>query len=119
MEVQVLSSAWNRREGVSRLRENQVRVILLWPLLLVGASLLLWKSRQRGLGRQGWPWFVAWTLAGAVFVFSFLTGSSVGVFLFPVAAIGVLWLAVNSPDGRELACFAVGIAAVLLVLVSV
>ena len=94
-------------------------MILLWPLLLVGAIVLVWKSRQRGLGRRGWPWFVAWALAGVLFVLSFLSGSNIGVFLFPVAAIGVLWLAVNAPHGRELVGFAVGIAAVLLVFVSV
>ena len=59
-------------------------MILLWPLLLVGAGVLVWKSRQRGLGRKGRPWFVAWVFAGALFVCSFLTGSSIGVFLFPV-----------------------------------
>jgi hypothetical protein len=91
-------------------------MILLWPLLLVGAGVLVWKSRQRGLGRKGRPWFVAWVFAGALFVCSFLTGSSIGVFLFPVAAIGVLWLAVNAPYSRELAGFVVGLAAGLLVL---
>ena len=90
-------------------------MLILWPLILVGAAVLVPKSRQRGLGRRGWPWFAAWTFAGALFVFSFLTGFSIGVLLFPVAAFAVFWLALNAPYNRELAGFPVGVAAVLLV----
>ena len=90
-------------------------MLLLWPLVLVGAAFLLPKSRQRGLGRRGWSWFALWTLAGALFVFSFLTGFSIGVVLFPVAAFAVFWLTVNAPYGRELAGFPIGAGAVLLV----
>ncbi len=89
-------------------------MLILWPLILVGAAVLVPKSRQRGLGRRGWPWFAGWAIAGALFVFSLLTGLSIGVFLFPVAAVAVFWLALNAPYGRELAGFPVGIAAVLL-----
>jgi hypothetical protein len=94
-------------------------MIVLWPLVLVGAAVLVAKSRQRGLGRRGWPWFVGWVLAGALLMFSFLTGLSIGVFLLPAAAFAVLWLAVNAPYGRELAGFVVGVALVLLALVWV
>jgi hypothetical protein len=90
-------------------------MLVLWPLLLAGAAVLLVKSRQRGLGQRGWPWFAGWTFAGALFVFSLLTGFSIGVFLFPPAAFAVFWLSLNAPYGRELAGFPVGIAAVLLV----
>ncbi|MEP6909831.1 MAG: hypothetical protein ABI896_05275 [Actinomycetota bacterium] len=91
-------------------------MVVLWPLVLVGAVVLLGKSRQRGLGRRGWPWFAGWTLAGALFMLSFLTSLSVGVFLFLPAATAVFWLALNAPYARELAGFAVGIAAVVLAL---
>ncbi len=94
-------------------------MILLWPLVLVGAAVLVWKSRQRDVGTRGRTWFGAWALAGALFMFSFLTGLSIGVFLFPAVAFAVLWLAVNAPYGRELAGFPVGIAAVLLALIWV
>jgi hypothetical protein len=94
-------------------------VVILWPLVLVGAAVVLGKSRQRGLGRRGWSWFAGWALAGALFMFSFLTGLSIGVLLFPLAAFGVFWLALNAPYSRELAGFPVGIAAVLLLLVLV
>ena len=43
--------------------------------------LRLFKSRERGLGARGWPWFAAWVLVGAIFVFSFVTGFSIGLFL--------------------------------------
>jgi hypothetical protein len=94
-------------------------MLVLWILVLGGAVVLLAKSRQRGLGRRGWPWFVGWALAGALFVFSSLTGFSIGVFLFPPGAFGVFWLAVNAPYARELAGFPVGIGAAVLVFVSV
>ena len=94
-------------------------MILLWPLVLVGAAVLVLKSRQRGLGRRGWLWSAAWAVAGALLMFSFLTGFSIGLFLFPAAAFAVLWLAVNAPYGREMAGFAVGVGLVLLALVWV
>ena len=90
-------------------------MILLYPLVLVGAVILLLKSRQRGLGVRGWPWFTAWALAGALCTLSLLTGFSIGLFLFPAAAFAVLWLAVNAPYSREVSGFLVGIGAVALV----
>jgi len=48
---------------------------------------------------------------------SLSTGLSIGVFLFPVAAFAVFWLALHAPYTRELAGFPVGIAVVLLALV--
>jgi hypothetical protein len=94
-------------------------MLVLWLLVLGGAVVLLAKSRQRGLGRRGWPWFGAWALAGGLFMFSSLTGLSSGVFLFPPGAFAVFWLAVNAPYSRELAGFPVGIGAVLPVLLLV
>jgi hypothetical protein len=94
-------------------------VLVLWLLVLVGAAVLLVKSRQRDLGRRGWPWFGAWALAGALFVFSSLTGSVIGVVLFPPGAFALFWLAVNAPFGRELAGFPLGIGVVLPVMLLV
>jgi hypothetical protein len=115
VEVQVLSSAWNPREGVSASWENEP-MILLYPLVLAGAVVLLLKSRQRGQGVTGWRWFAAWALAGGLFMLSLLTGFSIGLFLFPAAAFAVFWLAVNAPRTRDVAGFLAGIAVVLLVI---
>ena len=89
-------------------------MILLWPLLLVGAGLIMGKARARGAPVRGWEFFVIWGLAGALFMISFLTGLSIGVVLFPVAAVAVLWLAANAP-GREAIGFVAGAAATLLI----
>ncbi len=89
-------------------------MILLWPLLLVAAGLVMWKARAGGAPVRGWHFFVIWGLAGALFMLSLLTGFSIGVFLFPVAALAVLWLAANAP-GREAIGFVAGAAATLLI----
>jgi hypothetical protein len=89
-------------------------MIVLWPLLLVAAGLIMAKARARGARVRGWDFFVIWSLAGALFMFSFLSGLSIGVFLFPVAALAVLWLAANAP-GREAIGFVAGAAATLLI----
>jgi hypothetical protein len=87
-------------------------MIVLYPVVLAGAGYLMWKSRQRGMGARGWIWFNAWVVAGALFLFSLLTGLSVGLLLFPAAALAVLWLAVHAPYWREAAGFPVGAALV-------
>ncbi len=90
-------------------------MILLWPLLLVAAGLIMRKARARGARFRGRDFYAAWAVAGALFMFSLLTGLSIGVFVFPVAALLVLWLAANAP-GREAIAFAPGAAAVLVLL---
>jgi hypothetical protein len=90
-------------------------VILLYLLVLVGAGVVMSAALKRGGGHRGWPWLVAWGLAGALFMFSLLTGFSIGLFLFPVATVAVFWLAANAP-GRQAIGFAAGSAAVFLVL---
>jgi hypothetical protein len=89
-------------------------MILLWPLLLVGAGLIMAKARAGGARLRGWEFLVIWGLAGALFMFSFLAGFSIGLFLFPVAALATLWLAANAP-GREAFGFLAGAAATLFV----
>jgi hypothetical protein len=93
-------------------------VIVLYLLLLIGAAVVMNRAHKQGGGHRGWPWFVAWGLAGALFMFSLLTGFSIGLFLFPVAAFAVFWLAANAP-GRDAIGFPAGSAAVLVVLLAV
>jgi hypothetical protein len=93
-------------------------MILLYPLLIGIAGYALWRAGQRGRveGGQGWNWFGAWTLVGAVFAFSFLTGFSIGLFVLPleVLLLGVVLRA--SPRPPEAIGFVAGIGAMLLVI---
>jgi hypothetical protein len=63
-------------------------------------------------GGHGWPWFVAWSLAGASFFFSFLTGLSIGLLLLPVVAAAVLFVAMRSPHAAEASGFFAGVGLV-------
>jgi hypothetical protein len=89
-------------------------MIVLSPLVLVGAAVLLLKSRQRGLGVRGWVWSAAWAVAGGFLGASIITRAGADVLLFAVGSLAVFWLAVTAPYWRELAGFPVGIAAVLV-----
>jgi hypothetical protein len=75
-------------------------MIVLWPLVLAGAVVLVGKSRERGLGRRGWPWFGAWVFAGALCVSSLATGFNLGLAIFMVGTPLVFWLALEAPHGR-------------------
>ena len=91
-------------------------MIVLWPLALAGAVVLVVKSRQRGLGRRGWPWFSAWALAGALFRPQPRDRPQCRrSYFFPAAVFAIFWLALHAPYGRELAGFPLGAAAVVLV----
>ena len=92
-------------------------VILLYPLLLIGAAVVMLRAQKAGVGHHGWPWSVAWALAGAIFMFSLLTGLSIGLLLFPVATVAVFWLAANAP-GREVVGFPAGSVAVLVAVLA-
>jgi hypothetical protein len=90
-------------------------MIVLYLVVLGAALYLMSVSRQRGLGaRRGWPWFNAWVATGALFLFSLVTGFSIGLFLFPASALAIFWLAVNAPYWREVAGFPVGAVLVLV-----
>jgi hypothetical protein len=89
-------------------------MIVLYPIVLAGAFYLMLKSRQRGLGSRGGVWFSGWAFAGALFLFSVMTGLSIGLVLFPAAALAIFWLAVNAPYWREVAGFPVGAALVAI-----
>jgi len=84
-------------------------MLVLYVIVLAGALYLMSVSRQRGLGaRRGWPWFNAWLAAGALFLFSLVTGFGIALVLFPASVIAIFWLAVNAPYWREVAGFPLG-----------
>ena len=90
-------------------------MIVLYLIVLAAALYLMSVSRLRGLGaRRGWLWFNAWVATGALFLFSLITGFSIGLFLFPASALAIFWLAVNAPYWREVAGFPVGAVLVLV-----
>jgi hypothetical protein len=91
-------------------------VILLWPLLLVGAGVIAWKARAVRAPRFSGPsFYAAWGIAGALFMLSLVTGFTIGLFIFPVAAFATLWLAANA-FGREAIAFPVGALVIVAVL---
>jgi hypothetical protein len=92
-------------------------MIVLWLLVLGAALYLMGKRRQQGPGARGSVWFIAWGMTGAVFTFSLLTGFSIGVFLFPVAAFATFWLAVHAPHWREAVGFPLGAALLVLAVI--
>ena len=90
-------------------------MVVLYVVVVAGALYLMSVSRRRGLGaRRGWLWFNAWVATGALFLFSLVTGFSIGLFLFPASALAIFWLAVNAPYWREVAGFPVGAVLVLV-----
>jgi hypothetical protein len=90
-------------------------MIVLYLIVLAAALYLMSVSRQRGLGaRRGWLWFNAWVATGALFLFSLVTGFSIGLFLFPASALAIFWLAVNAPYWREAAGFLLGVVLVVV-----
>jgi hypothetical protein len=89
-------------------------MVVLYLIVLVAALYLMAVSRRRGLGaRRGWPWFNAWVAAGAVFLYSLVTGFSIALVLFPASVIAIFWLAVNAPYWREVVGFPLGAGLVL------
>ena len=91
-------------------------MILLWPLLLVGALWVALESRERrasgkGAGCAG---FWGWSLAGSLMSFSLLTGFSIGLFLLPLAAAALLLVARRFPYIAESLGFLAGVGATLL-----
>jgi hypothetical protein len=92
-------------------------VILLYPLLLIVAAVIVWRTRARR--GAGWSGFVAWCLAGASFTFSLLTGFSIGLFLLPLVVLAI-YLAIRlAPGFRATLGFIGGIGAILLVIASI
>jgi hypothetical protein len=96
----------------------RLEVILAWPLLVLVAAALAWRRHGKPGGR-GWWWFLAWSLAGFLMTFSFVTGFSIGLFILPVAAGALIWVALRSPHLREASGFAAGVGATALLVAAV
>ena len=88
-------------------------MIVLFPVVLVGAAALVYRRRASPRG-GGWHWFTAWAAAGAAITFSFLTGLSIGLLVFPFAAALLLVVAALAPRPAESTGFVLGIGSVLL-----
>jgi hypothetical protein len=91
-------------------------MVLLFPVVIGVAGYLAWRHRSTPHGK-GWEWFLAWTGAGFLLSFSLITGLSIGLFIFPFAAIWLLWVASRSPHFPEAWGIAVGIGATALLIV--
>jgi len=92
-------------------------MIVVFPLLVIAATVIALRSAERGFGSAGtphWRWFVAWSVAGAALTFSFLTGLSIGLFVLPLAAVLLLWVARRAPHLPDALGFVAGIAVLLL-----
>jgi hypothetical protein len=92
-------------------------VIVLYPVLLICAAALALSRRDSPTG-FGWNWFGAWTAAGALFVFSLLTGFSIGLLLLPAAAAVLIWTSVKAPHSPEALGFLVGTGLVILLVAA-
>jgi hypothetical protein len=92
-------------------------VILAWPLLLLVAAGVAW-TRRGETGGHGRRWFLAWSLAGFLMSFSFVTGFSIGVFVLPVAAATLIWAALRSPHLREGSGFLAGLGMTTLLVAA-
>jgi hypothetical protein len=92
-------------------------VILLYPILLIGAAVLVLQRKDR-VGGRGWLWFTAWLLTGALFTFSLVTGFSIGLLFLPLVAAALLGVAWLSPHLREASGLLVGAAAFVVALVA-
>jgi hypothetical protein len=92
-------------------------MIIVFPILFVAATFL---ALRRAEGRRSasdgarWRWFAAWSVAGAAMSFSFMTGLSIGLFVLPLAAALLLWIARNAPQLRDALGFVAGIGGVLV-----
>jgi hypothetical protein len=92
-------------------------MILVFPIFLLAATfLMLRRAEERRPAPDGtrWRWFAAWSVAGAAMAFSFLTGLSIGLFVLPLAAAVLLWVAWKAPRLPYALGFVAGIGAVLV-----
>jgi hypothetical protein len=94
-------------------------VIVFYPALLVMVGAILFGAPRPAGADRGSGWFMAWTGAGSLFMFSFLSGFSIGLFLLPAAAALLLVVAWRCPHEPERAGFAFGVGVVLLLTAGV
>ncbi len=90
-------------------------MIVLYPLVILGAVALVLRRRGEVVGGRGWSWFGAWCAAGMLFTFSFASGFSIGLFVLPLAAGALLYVAWRAPHLSEGLGFVAGLGAMLLV----
>jgi hypothetical protein len=64
----------------------------------------------------GWTAFVAWSAVGALLVFSFLSGFSIGLFILPFALIAILLVATHASGWPEAIGVIAGAGAVSLLI---
>lgn len=91
-------------------------MIVLFPILVLVAALVVWRTTPLSTAGEGWRWFAGWSAAGAVFTFSFLAGFSIGLFILPLAAALLIWVAWSAPRPVEALGFIEGIGATLLLI---
>jgi hypothetical protein len=95
-------------------------VIALYPVALALAAVVaVAKAAERDDRRGGWRWFVAWCAAGALLGFSFLTGLSIGLVLFPFAVVLLFVVAWWTPALAEMLGLLAGVGLVLLLVAAV
>jgi hypothetical protein len=87
-------------------------VIVLYPALLIAAIVLAVRT-QREDGRGG-RWFALWCVAGGLFLFSLLSGLSIGLFFLPAAAAALLFAASQAPHLAEGSGFLAGVGLVVV-----
>jgi hypothetical protein len=85
-------------------------VILLYPLLLLGA---FWVARE-SRSTAGCAGFWAWALAGGLTSFSFVTGFTIGLLVLPFGVAALLLAARYWPHRAESLGFLAGVGATLL-----
>jgi hypothetical protein len=88
-------------------------MILLYAVVVLAAVVVAARRRDRAGGR-GWAWFGAWCAAGGLFTFSLLAGFSIGLFVLPLAAALLLYVAARAPHFAESLGFVAGLGAVVL-----
>jgi hypothetical protein len=90
-------------------------VILLYPVVLVLAGcVVVVRGEARAQQSGGWTWFLGWCVAGAVYAFSFVSGLSIGLLIFPFAAALLLGVAWYAPSFGEALGLLAGLGLVLL-----
>ena len=81
-------------------------MIVAYPLLLlIALAVVLIRDCNGG---RGWLWFGAWSVAGTLMTFSFLTGLSIGLLILPLATTALFAAALLAPHLGESIGFIAG-----------